>query len=621
MEIARQSTAATYTIGPVLDADGVAVTGQTAADFKISKNGGSYAALNGSATATHSHAGHYLLALTATDLNTVGSATVSSDDGVNTCQPLRIQVLEEAVYDAWYASGSGAAFNANVIQIDGQATSGNNATLNLKQLNVQNSTGSAIVAASTGSNGHGIEASGNGSGEGLTCTGGSTGDGLRATGGSSGHGMVCTGGSVAGDGLIATAVGGGVGLRATAAGGSDGILATGSAAGHGISGVGGVTGSGIAAAGGNTSGHGISAFANGGGSGIRATGVGGNAGLRADGGTTAAGIQANGGSSGAGIAATGGSVNQNGITATGGGSGAGVRMVAGALGSGMVATGATGVSVIGGTVGGIIVTTAEGYALELNVTSSGTALWAHTADGIGVEIDGGGNFYGLGIGGGSGGANGHALYLQRGHAFADELYLSNSDAPTLMAAMFTNNSGQTYATSVAGSVVKEIADNVTASVSIDPNDVWGVVVPNGFASGTAGHKLGMLGGVRVTVVSSVDTDGDVTLVRGDAYTSRLGRALTFTDSKDVWPDLTDGVVTLEIGDGRVVVTGTVVTATGTGKTVRVEPRAGDTELLTDSTYNYCLVVTYPGTGTTLTDGGDRATLVSAIVTVVDREDT
>lgn len=35
--------------------------------------------------------------------------------------------------------------NVDVTAIDGQATSGNNATLNLKQLNIVNSAGSALV--------------------------------------------------------------------------------------------------------------------------------------------------------------------------------------------------------------------------------------------------------------------------------------------------------------------------------------------------------------------------------------------------------------------------------------------------------------------------------------------
>ena len=50
MIIARQSTAKTFMVGPVLDADGVAVTDCVIGDFKLSKNGAAPAAFNLSLT-------------------------------------------------------------------------------------------------------------------------------------------------------------------------------------------------------------------------------------------------------------------------------------------------------------------------------------------------------------------------------------------------------------------------------------------------------------------------------------------------------------------------------------------------------------------------------------------
>jgi hypothetical protein len=119
--IVRQSTARTVTVGPVLDADGVAVTGGVVADFKISKNGGAPAALDGSATLTHRHTGHYSLALTANDLDTVGQAEVVIDDTVNACPMKEVTVLEEAVYDALYAASATGMLPANVTQWLGSA--------------------------------------------------------------------------------------------------------------------------------------------------------------------------------------------------------------------------------------------------------------------------------------------------------------------------------------------------------------------------------------------------------------------------------------------------------------------------------------------------------------------
>jgi hypothetical protein len=106
MIYARQSTAITVTVGPTLDADGVAVTGGVVADYKISKNGGAPAALNGSATYTHRHTGYGSLALTATDVGTVGTVEITMDDTVNACPIKEITVLEEAVYDAMFAASA-----------------------------------------------------------------------------------------------------------------------------------------------------------------------------------------------------------------------------------------------------------------------------------------------------------------------------------------------------------------------------------------------------------------------------------------------------------------------------------------------------------------------------------
>jgi hypothetical protein len=106
MIYARQSTAITFTVGPVLDADGVAVTGCVIADFKLSKNGGAPAAFDGSATLTHRHTGFYSLAATATDVNTVGTGEVTIDDTVNACAPKELQIVEEAVYDALFAASA-----------------------------------------------------------------------------------------------------------------------------------------------------------------------------------------------------------------------------------------------------------------------------------------------------------------------------------------------------------------------------------------------------------------------------------------------------------------------------------------------------------------------------------
>lgn len=163
----RQSTAFELSVGPVLDADGVAVTGCVVGDFKIKKTTGNFAALNGSATLTHVSAGTYDLVLTTSDTDTVGLLTVAIDDTVNACASVRLQVMEEVIYDALYAASapgylqpttsgrtlavdaSGNA-NANVTQFGGSngTFSGGRPEVNATHLAGSSTTLSQLIAAS-----------------------------------------------------------------------------------------------------------------------------------------------------------------------------------------------------------------------------------------------------------------------------------------------------------------------------------------------------------------------------------------------------------------------------------------------------------------------------------------
>ena len=100
MILARLSTAKTFIVGPVLDAAGAFISTSVIGDFKLSKNGGVPAALNASATLTHRHTGHYSLAATASDLDTLGQNDIAIDATVNGCPVARLTVIAAAVYDA-----------------------------------------------------------------------------------------------------------------------------------------------------------------------------------------------------------------------------------------------------------------------------------------------------------------------------------------------------------------------------------------------------------------------------------------------------------------------------------------------------------------------------------------
>ena len=113
----RQSTSQVIRFGPCLDiTDGV--TEETSltlaqADMRLSKDGGAFAQKNASGNATHDSDGWYSTTLDATDTNTVGELILNVHQPANTLPVwMRFYVVEEAIYDALFAS-SAAAFDSN----------------------------------------------------------------------------------------------------------------------------------------------------------------------------------------------------------------------------------------------------------------------------------------------------------------------------------------------------------------------------------------------------------------------------------------------------------------------------------------------------------------------------
>lgn len=109
----RKDTAQAVTIGPILDGDGQLKTNETVANIKVSKNGGAYAALNASATLTSTNDGCYDLALTAIDVNTLGTLQLKLVDLPNTMPVVRCNVATQAAWDALYAASGGYVLAKN----------------------------------------------------------------------------------------------------------------------------------------------------------------------------------------------------------------------------------------------------------------------------------------------------------------------------------------------------------------------------------------------------------------------------------------------------------------------------------------------------------------------------
>lgn len=104
MQLIKQSTVTTIYVGPVLDSSGAAVTNAVLADFRLIKNG--TAATLTEATVTHDANGHYTIALTSTNTDTLGRLTIASGNTAHAMATHRYSVLLASVFDAIVANAA-----------------------------------------------------------------------------------------------------------------------------------------------------------------------------------------------------------------------------------------------------------------------------------------------------------------------------------------------------------------------------------------------------------------------------------------------------------------------------------------------------------------------------------
>ena len=115
MNLAKQSTAKTFLLGPILDSTGAAKTDEVVASIKVTKNG-TVGAVDAQDTLTHNHTGHYVFVSDGGDFDTLGEVEFSLNSGTNAMAPVKFQVLPGATYDALVTNAAGAA---NAIPIVG----------------------------------------------------------------------------------------------------------------------------------------------------------------------------------------------------------------------------------------------------------------------------------------------------------------------------------------------------------------------------------------------------------------------------------------------------------------------------------------------------------------------
>ncbi len=252
---AKQSTAATLIIGPILDSTGAEYTSAVIGDISISKNGGTLTALASAATLTHIANGQYTLVLTTGNTDTLGRAQFTCNKSTYQMPPVSLMIQPAMVFDSLvlgtdYLQADAIQMNSVALATPGASggiliSGSNSGTTTLGALTITGTTthtGNVVfsdgitVSAPSTSNRAGISIAGNGTGAGLIATGGATGHGFQGVGGAtSGNGMRLSG----------------------TAGNSIGFVILGQGSGAGMNATGGATGPGVTFVGGATSGNSI----------------------------------------------------------------------------------------------------------------------------------------------------------------------------------------------------------------------------------------------------------------------------------------------------------------------------------------------------------------------------
>lgn len=98
--IAKQSTALTLIVGPILDSAGAEYAAAVIGDLSISKNGAALTALAAAATLTVIANGQYTLVLTTTNTDTLGVIQISCNKSTYQMHMVERQIVPATVYDA-----------------------------------------------------------------------------------------------------------------------------------------------------------------------------------------------------------------------------------------------------------------------------------------------------------------------------------------------------------------------------------------------------------------------------------------------------------------------------------------------------------------------------------------
>ena len=112
---AKQSTATTLIVGPILDSAGAEYASAVIGDLSISKNGGTLTALASAATLTHIANGQYTLVMTTGNLDTLGRLQITCNKSTYQMPPVGLNIVPADRYDSLVLGTD--RFDANVTHV------------------------------------------------------------------------------------------------------------------------------------------------------------------------------------------------------------------------------------------------------------------------------------------------------------------------------------------------------------------------------------------------------------------------------------------------------------------------------------------------------------------------
>jgi hypothetical protein len=118
---AKQSTAATLIVGPILDSTGAEYASAVIGDLSISKNGGTLTALAAAATLTHIANGQYTLVMTTGNLDTLGRLQITCNKSTYQMPPIGLVVVPAMVFDSMVLGTD--VLQGDTVQIGGDTQS------------------------------------------------------------------------------------------------------------------------------------------------------------------------------------------------------------------------------------------------------------------------------------------------------------------------------------------------------------------------------------------------------------------------------------------------------------------------------------------------------------------